>query len=169
MANRSYSETATTRLKRIGHLTEVEDPDVTVTFHPTNIDKTYDATISKCKELYPGYPLTEIQRRDIDVQLTEIYKDYDEGRNKRRITEAEHLVNLAMSQIKRQFKDQTGAFYAAIEQNGHDELLNMNSDEFSRYLCKLYYDAAENRVTNKNTINNSKTPRIFYDRNPDIV
>jgi hypothetical protein len=151
----TYSETVTTRLKRTGHLIEVEDPDVTVTFHPTNIDKTYDAIISKCKELYPGYPLTEIQFRDIDVQLAEIYKDYDEGKNKRWITEAEHLVNLAMSQIKLQFKDQTGAFYAVIERNNHDELVNMNSEEFSRYLSKLYY-GAENRVINKNTINNSK-------------
>jgi hypothetical protein len=154
MTSGNYSETATTILKRIGHLIEIEDPDVSVTFHPTDIDKTYDAIISKCKDLYPSYQLTDMQRRDIDAQLEEIYKEYDVGRNKRRITEAEHLVNLAMSQIKQQFKDQTGAFYVVIERNGHDELLNMNSEEFNRYLSKLYYDA-ENRVINKNTINNS--------------
>jgi catalase (peroxidase I) len=59
--------------------------------------------------LYPGYQWTEIQYRDIDRQLTDIYKDYNESRNKRRISEADHLVNLAMSQIKQQFRDQAGA------------------------------------------------------------
>jgi hypothetical protein len=155
MASRSYSETATTRLTRIGHLIEIEDPDLTVTFHPTDIDKTSAAIISKCNELYPGYQWIDIQFRDIDIQLTEIYKDYVESRNKRKITEAEHLVNLAMSHIIHQFKDQTGAFYAVIEKNDHDELLKMSSEEFSRYLSKLYYDT-ENKVISKNTINNSK-------------
>ena len=60
-----------------------------------------------------------------------------------------------MSHIKQQFKDQTGAFYAVIEKNNHDELLKMNSEEFNRYLSKLYYDT-ENKVISKNTINNSK-------------
>jgi hypothetical protein len=107
MANNTYSETATTRLKRIGHLIEIEVPDLSVTFHPIDIDKTHDSILSKCKELYPGYQWTEIQLRDIDTQLTEIYKDYNVERNKCRISEADHLVNLAMSHIKQQFKDQT--------------------------------------------------------------
>ena len=153
MASRTY--TAITRLKRFGHLIEVEDPDMSVTFHPNNIDKTHDAILSKCDELYSGYQWTEIQFRDIDRQLTEIYNDYEEARNKRRITEAEHLVNLTMSQIKQQFEDQTGAFYAVIEKNDHEEILNMNSEEFSRYLSSLYYNT-ENRVVSKNIINNSK-------------
>lgn len=64
---------------------------------------------------------------------------------------------MAKSQIQRQFKDQTGAFYAVIEKNGHDEMLNMKSEEFDRYLSKLYYDTENrNRVITKNTINNSK-------------
>ena len=155
MTSRSYSETATTRLQRIGHLIEIEDPDLSVTFHPTDPDKTFAAIISKCDDLYPGYQWTEIQHRDIDRQLSEIYKDYDESRNKRRITEADHLVNLAMSHLKQQFKDQTGAFYAIIEKNGHDELLDMNSKEFNRYLSKLYYDT-EGKVIRSSTIDNSK-------------
>ena len=128
---------------------------MSVTFHPTDPDKTFAAIISRCNELYPGYQWTEIQYRDIDRQLSEIYKDYDESRNKRRITEADHLVNLAMSHIKLQFKDQTGAFYAIIEKNGHNELLDMNSKEFGRYLSKLYYDT-EGKVISSSTIDNSK-------------
>jgi hypothetical protein len=155
MANRSYSESAVTRLRRIGHLIEVEDPDLSVTFHPTDPDKTFSALITRCSELYPGYQWTEIQYRDIDRQLAEIYKDYDESRNKRRISEADHLVNLAMSHIKQQFKDQMGAFYAVIEKNGHNELLDMNSKEFGRYLSKLYYDI-EGKVISSSTIDNSK-------------
>ena len=151
MTSRTYSETTSTRLKRIGHLVEIEDPDLSVTFHPGNIDKTYNAILSKCDELYSGYQWTEIQFRDIDRQLTEIYNDYEEARNKRRITEAEHLVNLTMSQIKQQFEDQTGAFYAVIEKNDHEEILNMNSEEFSRYLSSLYYNT-ENRVVKISSI-----------------
>jgi hypothetical protein len=64
-------------------------------------------------------------------------------------------VNLAISQIKQQFRDQTGVFYVVIEKNGHKELLNMNSEEFNRYLSRLFYDV-ENRVISKETINNSK-------------
>jgi hypothetical protein len=155
MTETSYSEYATVRLKRIGHLIVIVDPDVSVTFHPTDIDKTYNAIISKCSELYPGYQLTETDLRDIDFQLTEVYKDYVEERGKHQISDPEHLVNLAMSQIKQQFKDQTGAFYAVIERYGHNEIINMDSEEFNRYISKMYYDA-ENRVISRNTINNSK-------------
>ncbi len=157
MTSRSYSETATTRLKRIGHLIEIEDPDLSVTFHPTDIDKTSVAIISKCNELYAGYQLTEIQLRDVNVQLTEIYKDYGDERSKCKVTEAEHLVNLAMSHIKQQFKDQTGAFYVVVEKDGKIEMLKTASDEFDRYLSRLYYESeTKNKVITRNTINNSK-------------
>jgi hypothetical protein len=107
MASTTYSYTANTKLKRVGHLIEVIDPDLSVTFHPLDIDKTNSAIISKCDDLYPGYEWTEIQHRDIDVQLTEIYKEYDEDRKKHRVKDAEHLVYLAKSQIKEQFRDRT--------------------------------------------------------------
>jgi hypothetical protein len=157
MTSRSnpYSETTTTRLKRVGHLIEVEDPDLSVTFHPTNIDKTHDAIISRFNELYPGYQLMDIQLRDINVQLTEIYEDYDEDRKKHKVKDDEHLVYLAKSQIKEQFRDQTGAFYFVIERDGHDEMLKSNSKEFERYLSRLYYDN-ETMVAKQNTIKNSK-------------
>ena len=157
MAETSYSESTAVRLKRIGHLIVVEDPDVSVTFHPIDIDKTYNTIISKCSELYPGHQLTETDLKDIDIQLTEIYSDYVEDRDKRKVSDAEHLVYLTKSQIKQQFKDQTNAFYAVIERDGHNEILNMNTEEFNRYLSKLYYDT-ENRVISKNIINNSKRP-----------
>jgi predicted Zn-dependent protease with MMP-like domain len=97
----------------------------------------------------------DIQFRDIDVQLTEIYKDYDKDRKKHKVKDAEHLVNLAKSQIKEQFRDQTGAFYVVIERDGHEEMLKSNSLEFDRYLYRLYYDA-DNTVVTHTTIKNSK-------------
>lgn len=153
--DRNYSDYSTVRLNRTRYSIEVESPDITVTFHPNDYDRTYNSITSKCSELYPGYQFTEIELRDIEVQLTEIYRDYAEDRNKRKIGDGEHLLYLARSQIKQQFRDQTGAIYAVIERDGHDELLKMNSDEFDRYLGKLFFDA-ENKVITKNIINNSK-------------
>jgi hypothetical protein len=115
------------------------------------------AIISKCTELYLGYKFSDTELRDIDVQLTEIYNDYAEERDKHRVSDAEHLVYLARSQIKQQFRDQTGAFYAVIERNGHDELLKMSSEEFNRYLTRLYFDSeTKNKVITRVTINNAK-------------
>jgi hypothetical protein len=128
-----------------------------VTFHPLDFDKTYKAIISKCNELYLGYQFSDTELRDIDVQLTEIYKDYSEGRDKHKVSDAEHLVYIARSQIKQQFRDQTGAFYVVIERNDHDELLKMSSEEFNRYLSRLYYDSeTKNKVITRVTINNAK-------------
>jgi hypothetical protein len=153
----TYSESVTIRLKRNRHLIEIESPDATVTFHPLDFDKTYRAIISKCTELYLGYQFSDTELRDIDVQLTEIYNDYAEERDKHRVSDAEHLVYVARSQIKQQFRDQTGAFYAVIERNGHDELLKMSSEEFNRYLSRLYYDSeTKNKVITSVTIKNAK-------------
>jgi energy-coupling factor transporter ATP-binding protein EcfA2 len=157
VGNRNYSDFSTVRLNRTRHFIEIESPDVTVTFHPNDYDKTFNSIIIKCSELYSGYQLSDIDRHDIDVQLTEIYKDYAEERNKHRIKDAEHLVYLAKSQIKEQFRDQTGALYAVIKRDGNDELLKMNSSEFDRYLSRLYYESeVSNKVLSKNTIHNSK-------------
>jgi len=157
MTSGTYSESVTVRLKRNHHLIEIESPDASVTFHPLDFDKTYRAIISKCTELYLGYQFSDTELRDIDVQLTEIYKDYAEESDKHKVSDAEHLVYLAKSQIKQQFRDQTGAFYAVIERNGHDELLKMSSEEFNRYLSRLYYDSeTKNKVITRVTINNAK-------------
>ena len=153
----TYSESMTVRLKRNHHLIEIESPDASVTFHPLDFDKTYKAIILKCNELYLGYQFSDTELRDIDVQLTEFYKDYAEERDKHNVSDAEHLVYLAKSQIKQQFRDQTGAFYAVIERNGHDELFKISSEEFNRYLSRLYFDSeTKNRVITKITINNTK-------------
>jgi hypothetical protein len=115
------------------------------------------AIISKCTELYLGYQFSDTELRDIDLQLNEIYKDYAEERDKHKVSDAEHLVYLAKSQIKQQFRDQTGAFYAVIERNGHDELFKMGSEEFKRCLSKLYFDSeTKNKVITQVTINNAK-------------
>ncbi|MGA6990216.1 MAG: hypothetical protein WBX81_07365, partial [Nitrososphaeraceae archaeon] len=152
-----YSDSMTVRLIRNRHLIEIESPDASVTFHPLDFDKTYKTIISKCTELYLGYKFSDIELRDIDFQLNEIYKDYAEERDKHRVSDAEHLVYLAKSHIKQQFRDQTGAFYAVIERNEHDELLKTSSEEFNRYLSRLYYDSEnKNKVIPRVTINNAK-------------
>ena len=152
-----YSDTIRVRLKRTRYLIEIENPDVSVTFHPNDIDKTHHAIISKCNELYSDYSLTDMQLRDIDAQLTEIYNDYSEERDKHIISDADHLVYLAKSQFKEQFKDQTGAFYAVIEKDDHDETLKIGSTEFDRYLSRLFYESeVKNKVISTYTINNSK-------------
>jgi hypothetical protein len=157
MHRETYSDFMTVRLIRNHHLIEIESPDASVTFHPLDFDETYRAIILKCNELYLGYQFSDTELRDIDVQLTEIYKDYAEERDKHKVSDADHLVYLAKSQIKQQFRDQTGAFYAVIERNGHDELLKMSSEEFNRYLSRLYFDSeTKNRVITGVTINNAK-------------
>ena len=157
MTSGTYNESMTVILKRNHHLIEIESPDAGVTFHPLDFDKTYKAIISKCNELYLGYQFSDTELRDIDVQLTEIYKDYSEERDKHKVSDAEHLVYLAKSQIKQQFRDQTGAYYVIIERNGHDDLLKMSSEEFNRYLSRLYYDSeTKNKVITSVTINNAK-------------
>jgi hypothetical protein len=157
MVSDNFSESVRVRLIRTRNLIEIEDLDVSVTFHPNDFDKTYGAIISKFKELYPDYVLTQMELRDIDVQLNEIYKDYDKDRDKHKISDAENLVYLTKSQIKEQFRDQTGAFHVVIDNDGHHETLNMDSDEFDGYLCRLYYESeTKNRILTGYTINNSK-------------
>jgi hypothetical protein len=133
---------------------EIEDTGASVTFHPNDIDKTLTAIILKCNELDPDDPVSDTDRRDIEVQLTEIYKDYQEDRDKHRTSDAEHLVYLARSQIKEQFRDQTGAFYAVIERDGHNEMLKMSHKEFDRFLSKIFYES-ESKVISKDCINNA--------------
>ena len=74
------------RIKRIGHIVEIEGVGTSVNFHPKNYDKTLNALISRCIELQPDLASdkTEIDylRHNLQIQLTEIYKDYEEeGKN----------------------------------------------------------------------------------------
>ena len=43
VGNRNYSDFSTVRLNRTRHFIEIESPDVTVTFHPNDYDKTNHA------------------------------------------------------------------------------------------------------------------------------
>jgi hypothetical protein len=153
----------TITVKRVGFLVIIEGTGASITFHPNDKDRTYDAIIHKCKEL--GYDLTadnsndpdaKYQRQNIEMQLTEIYKDYYLERENKLISDAEHLINLAASEIKAQFKDQTGQHYVQIERDGHNEILNMDYEEFNLFLSSIYYKF-ENKVLGKETSNNAKT------------
>ena len=59
------------------------------------------------------------------------------------------------AEIKEQFTDQTGSFYAAIERDGHREILNMDYQEFDLFLSNIFYNS-ENKVLSKDTSNNTK-------------
>jgi hypothetical protein len=109
----------------MGHIIEIEGTGTSVTFLPNDKDKTYEAILAKCKELGTDFTLEEDsqnqdldikeERRNIDIQLTQIYMEYYEQREKKQISDAQHLFSLAMGEIKEQFKDQTGAYYATVE------------------------------------------------------
>ena len=156
MPRKAYSEVFI-QLKRNGGLIEIVATNASVTFRPDDIQKTFNDIVSKCNELDPENPVSYTDRRDIDTQLTEIYKEYEEERLKRRIREADHLVYLARSHIKEQFKDQTSAYYVVVEKDGRNQLFKTNSAEFEIYLSRLYYDTAtDSKVINRNTINSAK-------------
>jgi hypothetical protein len=98
-------------------------------------------------------PTDEIH--SLDIQLTNIYKEYYDQRAKKRISDSEHLFLLASSEIKEQYMDQTGAFYAIIEREGHKEVLNMDYQDFDLFLSNIFYKS-ENKVLTKDTSNNTK-------------
>jgi hypothetical protein len=115
------------------------------------------------------------ERHNIDVQLTDIYKEYYEKLEAREIRDEDQLLILANSQIKHRFRDQTDRFYAVIlrEGNGknHQEIVNMDYEKFDQFLIKTFYDS-EKRLIGKDKRNNAKTllkaytteRRVLYDR-----
>lgn len=137
---------------RHGRLIIIEGINASVTFYPNDRDKTVKALMDKFKEL--EYDQSQSEINDLDVQLTNIYKEYYEQREKRKISDAEHLVLLAAGEIKGQFRDETGAYYAVIEKNDHKEILNMDYEQFHLFLSKLFYES-ENKVLSKDTANNA--------------
>lgn len=176
------------KIIRSGFIIEIQDTNTnaSITFYAYDKDKTFDAIISKCKELGLDLTLYDVQKRDtytdilaerrnIDIQLTEIYKEYYEKLDNREIREEDQLLILVNSQIKHRFKDQIGRFYAVIlkEGNGnnHQEIINMDYEEFDQFLIKTFYDS-EKRLIGKDKRNNAKTllkayttdRRILYDR-----
>ncbi len=166
-----------TTIVRSGFIIEIEGTGASVTFHPYDKDKTYDSVIAKCKEL--GQDLTldrqnpevQTERHNIDIQLTEIYKEYYEGVANRRIKEEDQLLIIANSLIKRKFQDQTGKFYVVIEKDNHDELVDVDYQEFDSLLAKMFFQT-EKKMISKDKRNNVKTllkaytteRRILYSR-----
>ena len=73
----------------------------------------------------------------------------------KKTSDSEHLFLLASSEIKDQFTDQTGSFYADIERDGHREILNMDYQEFDLYLSNIFF-RSEDKVLSKDTSNNTK-------------
>ncbi len=142
-----------TNVIRQGYLIIVEGLNSSVTFYPNDKDKTFGALIGALKEL--GSDLSPDEIHNLDVQVTNIYKEYYEQRANKKTSDSEHLFLLVSSEIKEQFTDQTGAFYAAIERDGHREILNMDYEEFDLFLSNIFYKS-ENKVLSKDTSNNTK-------------
>jgi hypothetical protein len=86
-------------IKRIGHIIEIEGTGASINFYPKNYDKTLNALVTKCKELQPDLasdkPEPEYLKRSVEIQLTEIYKEYQQeitsNRNKNNETTAEKV------------------------------------------------------------------------------
>lgn len=75
------------RIRRIGHIVEIEGLGTSVKFHPKDYDKTLNALIDRCIELQPDLASDSDEidyiMRSIQIQLTEIYKIYEqETKNK---------------------------------------------------------------------------------------
>ena|SRR5215211_4651456 len=107
---RDASLQISTTIKRVGHIIEIEGTGTSVTFLPNDKDKTYDAILAKCKELGTNLTLEEDsqsqdldvkeERHNIDIQLTQIYTEYYEQREKKQISDAQHLFSLVIGEIK---------------------------------------------------------------------
>jgi hypothetical protein len=101
-----------TTIIRIGSIIEIEGTGASITFYPYDKDKTYYDLIEKLKDL--GQDLTsnidddEVrwERRNIDIQLTEIYEEYFQSLQRKQINDEDHLLIVANAQIKHKFQDQ---------------------------------------------------------------
>jgi hypothetical protein len=162
-------------IRRLGYLVEIEGTASSVTFHPYDRDKTYNAILEKCKEL--GEDLNSnteevrYERRNLDIQLTEIYKKYYDDLQERRISDEEQLLIIAWSQLKQKFKDQTGRFYAVVEENNHDAIIYIDSEDFDRFLLKIFHEGERRFISREKRINvkallkaHTVEVRILYNR-----
>ena len=143
----------TINVTRHGPIIIIEGLDSSVTFHPNDKDKTFNTLINKLKEL--GAEQSQYDIRNVDGRLTRIYSEYHKERSSKRVSDAEHLVLLASGEIKDQFRDETGAFYAIIEKGGHKEIVNMDYEQYDLFLTKLFY-SSEHKVPARDTSNNAK-------------
>jgi len=70
------------RINKIGHIVEIEGLGISVNFDPKNYRNTMNALVDSCKELQPDLASDKeaiaYLTRSIQIQLTEIYKDYEQ-------------------------------------------------------------------------------------------
>lgn len=72
----------------------------------------------------------QTERHNIDIQLTEIYEHYYEQVANRTIKDEDQLLIIANSLIKHKFLDQSGKFYVVVENDNHDEIIDVEYQEF---------------------------------------
>jgi hypothetical protein len=151
-----------TTLRRSGFIIEIEGTGSSATFYPYDKDRTYNAILEKCKELGEDL-ISDInnydvhwERHNIDIQLTEIYDEYYTELENKRIGDEEQLLIIAHSIIKETFQDQSGKFYAVIEKDNHDEIVNIDSEYFDEFLLRIYHDG-EKKLISKEKRNNAKS------------
>jgi hypothetical protein len=140
-------------IRRTGYLIEIEGVGASVTFYPYDRDKTYNALLEKCKEV--GEDLTSnleddevnSERRNIDIQLTGIYKEYYEDLEAGLIRDEDQLLIITWSQIKQSFKDQTGRFYAVIRKDDYNVIINMDSEDFDGFLLRIFHEGEKRFIT----------------------
>jgi hypothetical protein len=150
-----------TTIRRSGYIIEIEGTGVCVTFYPYDKDRTYYALLAKCKEM--GQDLTSnienydvrYERHNIDIQLTEIYREYYDELENKRIRDEDQLLIISYSKIKQKFMDQTGRCFAVTEKDNHDEIVNLDSEEFDGFLLKIFH-TGEKRLISKDKRNNVK-------------
>ena len=164
-------------LRRVGHQIIIEGLDTTVTFYPADKDKTLKEILEKCRAF--GYDLTEHNSECvkelsyIDSQLTEIYKTYDEHETTQR--DPELLLDLLQSEVKDQFRDETGAHYVIIERDDHPDILSIDSEEFDMFMRAIFYKNT-GRVIGRDSVTNTKMllkaftnkQKILYNRSAKI-
>jgi hypothetical protein len=88
LSKRSFRSSLTqieVEIKRIGHIIEILGTGASVNFHPDDKEKTLNALIAKGVELQPDLDSDQMEmnyfKRSIEIQLTAIYADYEEGKN----------------------------------------------------------------------------------------
>lgn len=145
-------------LRRVGHIIIIEGLDKSITFHPTDKDKTLKEILEKCKEF--DYDLTEnnpecVQELTyIDSQLTQIYEVYDEEKTNQK-RDPELLLGLLQTEIKDQFRDETGAYNVIIERDNHADILAIDSEEFDMFMRNVFFKNTDS-VLGKESASNTK-------------
>lgn len=85
------------KIHREGLLIILDNTGSSVSFNPRSIDKTFNAVIAKCLELDSSYSndnqALEALRRSIDLQLTQIYREYEAAKATGTLEEAKPQIS----------------------------------------------------------------------------